>query len=172
MTGTPQLDFFGDLPVAKSLHPSVRASIEQAHGFHCDGADCGGWVEVHGRWNGVKLCGGCRGDAPMWNPQSYAVRSRTGEVLASCGDHLDAFHIAVALRPGVPDYDCVTCESTSPDATKQTFLPDFVSWHGIACAPASGYSWQCTLAFVVGIFLLRGKPHFNARSAYRDAPRP
>lgn len=172
MTSTPQLDFFGDLPVTKSLPPSVRSSIEQVGGFHCDGADCGGWVEVHGRWSGVKLCSRCRGaTVPMWTPGSYSVRDAAGDVLASCGDHLDAFHVAAQLRPGIPDYDCVTCESTPPDVRRQPSLPGFVSWHGVFCQPESGYSWQCAVAFVVGIYLLRGKPPFSVRRAYREALR-
>ena len=172
MSSTPQMDFFAELPVTKSLHPSVRASIEEVGGFHCDGADCGGWVETHGRWNGVKLCAGCRGaTVPMWAPASYAVRDASGEVLASCGSHSDAFLVAAELRPGVPDYDCVTCESTPPDTSRQPSLPGFVSWHGVSCQPESGYSWQCAVGFVVGIFLLRGRPPFNARRAYREFSR-
>lgn len=166
---TSQLDFFGTLPVSKSLHPSVRVSIEQAGGFHCDGQDCGCFVEVRGRWNGVKLCSACRG--PMWSPGSYAVRDDAGDVLASCGCSLDAFHVAAQLRPGVPSHDCITCESTSPDLSRQSSLPGFVSWHGVSCGAESGYSWKCAVAFVVGIYLLRDKPRLNLRRAYKEAPR-
>ncbi len=168
---TSQLDFFGALPVSKSLPPSVRISIEQAGGFHCDGPRCGCFVEVRGRWNGVKLCSGCRGaSVPMWTPASYAVRDASGEVLASCGSHLDAYEVAIAVMPGIPDYDCVTCELTAPDASRQQSVPGFLSWHGVSCRPESSYSWKCAVAFVVGICLLRDKPRLNLRRAYKEAP--